>query len=81
VTRITHHGIPREDQGLMLDLEVELGVETLHLAVVEEHMRPWDYLGREPFARPAHLMPSPPGRSDRALVRTPVTLRLDQPEP
>jgi hypothetical protein len=74
VTRVTHQGVP--DGELTVDVEVMLGVEVLHLAVVEEHLRPWILVGPEPFQRPSHLMPNPRTRSDRALIRTPVRLDL-----
>jgi hypothetical protein len=75
VTRVTHQGVPEDE--LTVDIEVATGVEALYLAVVEEHLRPWEYLNPERFERPDHLMPSPRGRSDRAVVRTPVRVLLD----
>lgn len=76
-TRVTHLGVPLGEEGaLVLDVQVELGVDALHLAVVEQHLRPWELVGPEPFARPPTLMPSTVGRSDRAFIRTPVTLGL-----
>jgi hypothetical protein len=77
VTRITHQGVPRA--RLVMDVEVGSQEEELELVVVEEHLRPARYLGEEPFRRPPHLMPSPLGRSDRLLVRTPVRLSLGTP--
>jgi hypothetical protein len=76
VTRVTHQGIP--DGELTVDVEVMLGVEILHVAVVEEHLRPWVLVGPEPFQRPSHLMPNPRTRSDRALIRTPIRVDLGE---
>jgi hypothetical protein len=76
VTRVTHQGIPWGE--FTVDVEVRLGVEALHVAVVEEHLRPWLLVGPEPFQRPAHLMPNPRTRSDRAVIRTPIRVELGE---
>lgn len=78
VRRLTHQGVP-EDGALEVDVVPPDGAEALELVVIEEHFRPWDYLGAEPFARPPYLMPSSRGRSDRALIRTPIRLPLEPP--
>ncbi len=75
VTQVSHQGEPREGR-LVLDVEVPRNAERLELGVVEEHLRPAELLGAAPFQRPPHLMPNPRNRSDRLLVRTPVSLAL-----
>lgn len=80
VTRVTHQGVPRN--GLLLDVEVPEALEALRVRVVEEHMRPAELLGAEPFQRPPHLMASSRNRSDRLVIRTPleVAVPLEEPE-
>jgi hypothetical protein len=78
VVRATHQGegsTPR-----FFDVEIPPDMETLELAVVEVHLRPAELLGPEPFRRPVHLQANATGWSDRMVIRTPLTLRLDPPE-
>lgn len=78
VRRLVHQGVP--DEGLLaVDVRAPDEAGELPLIVVEEHFRPWEYLGEEPFRRPPHLIPSPQGRSDRALIRTPVRVPVEPP--
>ncbi|CAN5800857.1 hypothetical protein BH23GEM11_BH23GEM11_17530 [soil metagenome] len=89
VTRVTHQGVPLGEGGwLHFVVEVDSGLQALEMVVVEEHLRPAQFLGPEPFRRPPHLVPSPGARSDRMLIRTPVTVSLvpgsappDEPDP
>lgn len=86
VTRLTHQGRPFHPEGLLLELELPAGTDALSLTVVEEHLRARELLGgRLPgtgtFVRPPDLIPSSGGRSDRALLRTPVHLPLEVPSP
>jgi len=74
--------------GLLFVVEVDRGLEALDVIVVEQHLRPGEFLGPAPFRRPPHLVPSPGARSDRMLVRTRVSLPLvpdsappDEPDP
>jgi hypothetical protein len=66
--------VPRE--VLNVDIEVPEGTTSVPLTIVEHHLRPAEYVGEAPFRRPAHLMASPIGWSDRAVIRTPVTVRV-----
>lgn len=87
VTRILHQGIP--EGPLILDLQVEAGVEAFSLQVTEEHLRPWELVGDAMYQRPSHLMPMagyrPPGvmgdearggLGDRAILVTPLSIAL-----
>jgi hypothetical protein len=69
--------------GLLFVVEVDRELQALDVIVVEEHLRPAEFLGPDPFRRPPHLVPSPGARSDRMLVRTRVSLPLlpDSPVP
>lgn len=79
VTRVTHQGIPRN--GLVVDVEVPDDLEVLRVGVVEEHLRPAELLGTEPFQRPPHLMASSRNRSDRLVIRTPLEVPVREEEP
>ena len=76
--QVTHEGEP-QDGGLTLEVTAPEGADELALVVVEEHLRPWTFLGDEPFQRPPHLIPNLWTGSDRLLIRTPVRLPVDDP--
>ena len=88
VTRILHQGVP--EGPLVLDLEVDAGVSAFSLEVTEEHLRPWTLVGAQPYERPPHLMARGGyrpagvlgdqwrgGIGDRAILVTPLSVRLD----
>jgi hypothetical protein len=68
VTSVQHWGRP--DGALVLTIDLPPGAPRPALVVVEEHLRPAELLGQEPFARTPGLVPNASRRSDRALLRT-----------
>lgn len=85
--RLLHQGRPQAEAGLHLVVEVPAGRDFLTLEVVEEHLRAPELLATAmpgAFTRPPGLQPSARGLSDRALIRTWISLPLgllDPPAP
>ncbi len=71
--RMEHWGEP--EQGVLLDFEpVADGDGVLRFAVIEHHLRPGELVGNTIFARPDNLAPNIQKRSDRAMIRTLVSV-------
>lgn len=68
-------GGPGEEAGaLALSLDVGPGVGALPVEIVEHHLRPGELVGERHFLRPPALAPDIVRRSDRAILRTTVTV-------
>jgi hypothetical protein len=85
VTTVEHWGTPpptgaaeggaTDGPGaLELSLDVGPGVGLLPVEIIEHHLRPGDLVGQRPFLRPPALAPNIVRRSDRAILRTTVTV-------
>ena len=69
---IEHWGVT--DGGMMLGFELPASGEILSFFVVEHLLRPEELLGEGSFARPRELAPNVRAFSDRAVIRTPVSV-------
>jgi hypothetical protein len=79
-TRILDHwGVPADT--LTLGLEAPAGVALPRFWIVEQMLRPGALVGDERFQRPDTLVANAGRGSDRALIRTPVRLAPEGPEP
>ena len=67
-----HWGEP--EGGVLLDFDRASAGDVLHFTVVEHHLRPGELLGNTVFARPADLAPNIRTLSDRAMIRTTVSV-------
>ena len=72
--RVVHWGAP--EGGVLLDFEVGPGDSVLRFAVIEHHLRPGELVGSNIFARPPELAPNIRMLSDRAMIRTVVSVDL-----
>ena len=72
-TRLTHWGAPPEG-GLILDFIRPPGDDRLQFVLVEHHLRPGELVGEEHFTRPPELAPNVTMLSDRAMIRTVVSI-------
>ena len=71
--RMEHWGEP--EGGVLLDFEpVADGDGVLRFAVIEHHLRPGELVGNTIFARPDNLAPNIQKLSDRAMIRTMVSV-------
>ncbi len=70
--RMEHWGEP--EGGVLLDFERSSTGAVLHFTIVEHHLRPGELLGNTVFARPAELAPNIRTLSDRAMIRTTVSV-------
>ena len=61
---------------MLLDFEVGPGDSVLRFAVIEHHLRPGELVGGTVFARPPELAPNIRMMSDRAMIRTVVSVDL-----
>ena len=71
--RLVHWGAPPEG-GLILDFIRPPGDPRLSLTVVEHHLRPGELVGAHYFTRPPELAPNIRTLSDRAIIRSQVSL-------
>lgn len=72
--RVVYWGAP--EGGVLLDFEVGPGDSVLRFAVIEHHLRPGELVGGTVFARPPELAPNIRMMSDRAMIRTVVSVDL-----
>lgn len=72
-TRLSHWGAPPEG-GLILDFIRPPGDDRLNFVLVEHHLRPGELVGGEHFTRPPELAPNVTMLSDRAMIRTVVSI-------
>ena len=71
--RMEHWGEP--EGGVLLDFErASAGDGALSFTIIEHHLRPGELLGNTVFARPADLAPNIRTLSDRAMIRTTVSV-------
>ena len=71
--RMEHWGEP--EGGVLLDFDrASVGDGALSFTVIEHHLRPGELLGNTVFARPADLAPNIRMLSDRAMIRTTVSV-------
>ena len=71
--QMEHWGEP--EGGVLLDFEpVADGDGVLRFAVIEHHLRPGELVGNTIFARPDNLAPNIRMLSDRAMIRTMVSV-------
>ena len=71
--QLVHWGTPLEG-GLLLDFDRPPGDPALTLTIVEHHLRPGELVGAHHFDRPPELAPNVRTLSDRAIIRTLVTI-------
>ncbi len=76
VTTLEHWGIPADSAGVLLELDVGPGLDTLDLGLVEHHLRPEELVGERFFLRPPALAPDVVTKSDRAVLRSTVRVVL-----
>ena len=72
--RLTHWGTP--EGAVLLDFQVGPADTVLEFAVIEHHLRPGEIVGGNIFARPPELAPNIRMLSDRAMIRTVVSVDL-----
>lgn len=72
--RLTHWGTP--EGAVLLDFEIGPADTVLEFAVIEHHLRPGELVGGNIFARPPELAPNIRMLSDRAMIRTVVSVDL-----
>lgn len=72
-TRLVHWGEPQGD-GLILDFIRPPGDDRLQFILVEHHLRPGELVGEQHFTRPPELAPNIRMLSDRAMIRTVVSI-------
>jgi len=78
LSRLEHWGT--RAGGVLLDFNRGPDDELLRFTVVEHHLRPGELVGADRFARPPELAPNVRMLSDRAMIRTRVTLDLQTRE-
>ncbi|MBW3534411.1 MAG: M28 family peptidase [Gemmatimonadetes bacterium] len=78
---LTHWGTPAGPEGVTLELDAGPGVDSLRLEIVEHHLRPGELVGERFFLRPPALAPDIESLSDRAALRTEVTVATGGPQP
>ncbi len=66
--------------GVLLDFSPGPTDDLLRFTVVEHHLRPGELVGADRFARPPELAPNIRTLSDRAMIRTRVTVDLQTRE-
>ena len=71
-SQVEHWGTA--EGGVLLDFVRGPGDEVLRFTVVEHHLRPGDLLGGDHFTRPPELAPNIRMLSDRAMIRTTVSV-------
>ncbi len=71
---LDHWGEPEGE--IVLELSEPIGSESLRLAIVEHHFRPNRLVGGDQFDRPPELAPNVRRLSDRAMIRTPVSVNV-----
>ena len=71
-TSVEHWGTP--EAGVLLDFPLRPGAGPLHFTIVEHHLRPGELVGADRFRRPSELAPNIRTLSDRAMIRTSVTV-------
>ncbi len=74
--RLAHWGAPPEG-GLILDFIRPPGDPRLSFTLVEHHLRPGELVGAHYFTRPPELAPNTRTLSDRAIIRSQVSLGGD----
>ena len=67
-----HWGVP--EGAVLLDFERGAGNGVVEFSIVEHHLRPGELLGNTIFARPDDMAPNVRMLSDRAMVRTTVSV-------
>lgn len=67
-----HWGAP--EGAVFLDLERDAGNGAVRFSIIEHHLRPGELLGNTIFARPDDLAPNVRMLSDRAMIRTTVSV-------
>ena len=73
-----HWGAP--EGAVLLDFERDAGNGVVQFSIVEHHLRPGELLGNTIFARPDDLAPNVPMLSDRAMIRTLVSVDVGSGE-
>ncbi|MXX56937.1 MAG: M28 family peptidase [Gemmatimonadetes bacterium] len=71
-TSVEHWGAP--EGGVLLDLPGGPGDGLVGFTIVEHHLRPGELVGADRFRRPSELAPNIRTLSDRAMIRTRVTV-------
>ncbi len=71
-TNVEHWGAP--EGGVILDFALVPRDELLSFTIVEHHLRPGELVGADRFRRPPELAPNIRTLSDRAMIRTRVTV-------
>ena len=69
---VEHWGAP--EGGVVLDFARGPGDDPLSFTIVEHHLRPGELVGADRFRRPSELAPNIRTLSDRAMIRTRVTV-------
>jgi hypothetical protein len=75
---VVHWGTP--EGALLLDLRPPPGADSVRLVVVEHHFRPGELVEADYFVRPPDLVPNTSGLTDRAMLRSVVTVVLEAPD-
>ncbi len=75
VEYLDHWGMP--EGQILLELSDPIGSESLRFAIVEHHFRPETLVDGDPFDRPPELAPNVKRLSDRAMIRTPVSVNVE----
>ena len=78
VSQLEHWGT--RAGGVLLDFNRSADDDLLRFTVVEHHLRPGELVGADRFARPPELAPNIRTLSDRAMIRTRVTVDLQARE-
>ena len=73
-----HWGAP--EGAVLLDFERDAGNGVVQFSIVEHHLRPGELLGNTIFARPDDLAPNVHMLSDRAMIRTLVSVDVESGE-
>ncbi|MDE0259956.1 MAG: M28 family peptidase [Gemmatimonadota bacterium] len=71
-TSVEHWGAP--EGGVLLDFPGGPGDDLVGFTIVEHHLRPGELVGADRFRRPSELAPNIRTLSDRAMIRTRVTV-------
>jgi hypothetical protein len=77
IRSIIHWGTPED--ALFLDLQPAPGADSVRLVVVEHHLRPGELVEPDYFVRPPDLVPSTQGLTDRAILRSVVSVVIEAP--
>ena len=70
-----HWGAP--EGAVLLDFERDAGNGVVRFSIIEHHLRPGELLGNTIFARPDDLAPNVHMLSDRAMIRTLVSVDVE----